>query len=162
MNSHLPSAEALRAWFDYVPGTGALFWKEARGTARKGDPAGHLNGTGYLHVGLAGRKLRVNRIVWAMHHGSWPSGEVDHIDGDPLNNRIENLRDVTHGVNMMNRRRPRADSSVGVLGVERHHDKFRVRIRVDGKQLTVGRFDTVEEAGAAYLQAQRSRNAQHV
>jgi hypothetical protein len=90
-----------------------------------------------------------------MHYGVWPTGEIDHLDGDPSNNRIENLRDSTHLVNMQNRRRANIGSKTGVLGVKPHGKRFRATIETDRRGRHLGVFDTVEAAHAAYVAAKR-------
>ena len=79
---------------------------------------------------------------------------VDHIDGDRLNNRRDNLRLATHAENMRNMKRPRTNTS-GFKGVywSRQHSKWRARIMHNGKQHCLGLFDCPQEAHAAYCKA---------
>ena len=102
----LPDAETLRTLFDYNPDTGQLSWRRGK---RAGQPCGYLAGDykGYLRVKVQQRHYRVHRLVWAYYYGEdIPEGLViDHIDHDPQNNRIDNLRVVTVGENNANRRR---------------------------------------------------------
>lgn len=79
---------------------------------------------------------------------------VDHINGDPLDNRRSNLRLVTHQQNIRNRGGPQANSSTGLLGVSRKRSKWRAYINVDGKQINLGVFDTPEAASEARKEAE--------
>ena len=90
--------------------------------------------------------IYVHRAVWALVHGSWPKYQIDHIDRDPSNNRIENLRDVPGGVNQMNRV---ASGSVPYLGVRLLRGKYEARIKKDGKVFQVGTFPSAILAAKA-------------
>lgn len=86
---------------DYVDGK--LFWKNARRGVTKGAEAGCPTGHGYKTFMLNRKKTYVHRAVWEMHNGTIPDGfVVDHIDRDRSNNRVENLRVVTHKQNCSN------------------------------------------------------------
>lgn len=94
--------------------------------------------------------FRLHRLIYQLHFGDLRQDEViDHIDGDPRNNRIENLRKATHSQNRMNSRRVRRNTS-GFKGVHAHGDKFRAQIRIGHKRFDLGVFSTPEEAHKAY------------
>lgn len=81
-----------------------------------------------------------------------PSVIIDHIDGNGLNCRRENLRIATAAENARNLGRPRRDNqSSPYLGVTARHGKFRARIRHEGRLIQIGTFETAEEANAARL-----------
>lgn len=113
---------------------------------------------------MDGAKLYVHRVIWEMHNGPIPEGMmVDHIDGDGLNNRLNNLRLVTMTGNGRNARRPSTNSSglSGVIWVARAR-KWRAYTRDnDGKQKHVGYFDDAATAKQA-LNAERSRLGYHL
>lgn len=88
----------------------------------------------------------VHRAVWALVHGSWPKYQIDHIDRDPSNNRIENLRDVSGSVNQLNKE---PAGVVPYLGVRFLRGKYEARIKKDGKVFQVGTFPTALAAAKA-------------
>jgi hypothetical protein len=87
-------------------------------------------------------------------YGYWPN-EVDHVNGAKDDNRIANLREVTHSENMQNQRGARSDSKTGLLGVSAHHGKWCARIRVKGTLKHLGSYSTPEAAHQAYVKAKR-------
>ena len=108
--------------FNYVDGH--LFWKRT-GRGRKAGPVG-TKSHGYLTVKVNHRTYYVHRIIWAMHHG--PSDmEIDHINRDGRDNRIENLRAVSHATNMKNTK-PFRNGGV-------HWDTYRWRVSWKGKSV---------------------------
>lgn len=153
------TAEILRGRLDYTPDTGALVWLERSGAGCRtdlvGKRAGNLRSDGYLHVSVFGRKYLAHRLVWLHVTGTWPAGEIDHRNGVRDDNRFENLRDVTKVVNQQNRRDGKGAQRA--LGVDfyRATGKFRARIKVDGRTLSLGHFDTKDEAVSAYVNAKR-------
>jgi hypothetical protein len=68
-----------------------------------GKQAGYVDGQGYISVGYKGKILAAHRLAWILYYGEWPKFEIDHINRNRSDNRIENLRDVSHGKNMLNR-----------------------------------------------------------
>ena len=73
-------------------------------SALAGDRAGSRNGNGYYHIRVNGSYTNTSRIIWKIVNGKDPDQVIDHIDGNPANNRISNLRDVTQRENSLNRR----------------------------------------------------------
>lgn len=152
----LPSYELVNSLLAYDPETGVFTWREYRGgKAKAGVQAGHHRANGYLQIKVRWQYFEAQRLAWLLSTGSWPRGHVDHLDGDPSNNRIRNLRDVSRQINAQNQRRPRDKSTSGFLGVSPHHGKFQARIGLDGRNLYLGTFKSPEEAHAAYLLAKR-------
>jgi len=86
--------------------------------------------------------------------GEWPS-EIDHINGDKSDNSYRNLREVSRGENMQNKRKAHRNNKTGFLGVAREAGKYRARIRVCGKNRSLGMYDTPQQAHQAYLAAKR-------
>ena len=114
-------------------------------------PFGHKTGR------INDKFFYAHRIVWAMHTGSWPEAEIDHINGSPADNRIENLRDVPHKQNLRNQS-IRKNNTSGELGVRfyRPRKKWSASITVNGKTAHLGSYQTKEEATAARLAANTS------
>lgn len=123
----------LHTLFTEVDGT--LIRKVDKGKAKAGQVAGGLGPTGYLRVRVNGVYHSVHRVVWAMTYGQWPDHDIDHIDGNPLNNKPSNLRKSTQALNMRNTAR-RSDNTSGVKGVSwnKQRGMWRARIEVAGKE----------------------------
>jgi hypothetical protein len=87
-------------------------------------------------------------------HNEWPNGQIDHINGDRLDNRICNLRVASHAENQRNSRRPTANTS-GIKGVswDKRESKWQANIRVNNKMINLGRFNNKEDAAAVYRAA---------
>jgi len=164
----LLTPELLRQLLQYDPETGNFAWRErpvdlfdSARTARlwnarwAGKPAFTAkHSQGYHHGAIFAVTVFAHRIAWAMTYGSWPSGVIDHINGDRSDNRIANLRDVTHAQNLCNRSKTVANTS-GFKGVswDQRSKKWAAWIKAEGKQQYLGKFDSREAAHAAYVAA---------
>lgn len=124
-------------------------WIEVRGGHRR------------LRIEVDGRSFLAHRIVWAIVTGAWPKDDIDHRDGDGLNNRFANLRSATKAINAQNRQRSvRRTVSPGLpLGVDSAPNagkkRFRAVITANGKKHYLGAHETAEAAHKAYLEAKR-------
>ncbi|WP_010219512.1 MULTISPECIES: HNH endonuclease [Pseudomonas syringae group] len=135
---------------DYDPATGSFMWKPK--------PAGHRRkDSGYVSIEVDGLEIKAHRLAWFIAKGQWPDSMIDHINGDPSDNRIENLRDVSQKVNSQNLRRHMSNSTTRLLGVTWHkaRSKWQATIKHEGKNKYLGLYDTPEEASAAYISAKR-------
>lgn len=112
----------------------------------------NLDRDGYVRVRVDGREYRAHRLIWEMFNGPIPDELlVDHIDGDVFNNRIENLRLATRGQNNANSR-ARSINSTNCKGVTKIGSKYRARLTHNGQTVSLGTFNTLEEAKNAYDQ----------
>lgn len=145
--------DRVKEFFIYDPISGELSWKRRKGPAMPGDKPPHRK-DGYIQVGFDSKMILGHRIMWFLSYGYWPTTDIDHKDGNPWNNRLDNLREAEHWQNISNQKLHR-DSTTGFKGVSksRQGDRFRARILLDGKELGLGVFDTAEEAHAAYMVA---------
>ena len=143
----------LKEHFDYVDGN--LVWKKNT-TFRQhvGKIAGCVSSNGYVYVGFFGKRLLAHRLVWVWHYDQVPA-ELDHIDRNRQNNKIENLRIVDRQQNNFNCGLSKNNAS-GINGVAWHKQakKWRAYIMRDYKQIALGLFDSIEEAAKARREAE--------
>ena len=136
---------------------GKLFWKckKAHSIHNIGDEAGTTNKRGYKIVVLDRKHFRIHKIIWFMHHGDWPE-IIDHVDGNTSNNRIENLRKASQAQNAMNRKIAKNNTS-GITGVYfcSTWKRWKAEIKFHSKKLTLGGFDSFEDAVNARLTAEK-------
>jgi HNH endonuclease len=148
------TAEELRALLDYDPETGLFTRRTNTGTAKVGDRAGYLTGDirhKIVAISVGNKSFKAHRLAWLHHYGKWPNGGIDHVDRDPTNNAISNLREATQLQNMAN---------LGPCsGSTPWNGRFRSQIRINGKNIHLGMFDTPEEATMAYRNAAAKRLA---
>ena len=115
-----------------------------------GEEAGRVevnHKTSYRRIYAFGKTLRAHQIAWLLTHRCWPEGEIDHRDGDGLNNRIGNLCDGTRSQNQRNQRPGKRNRS-GFVGVswDESSSKWVAQIRIDGKIAFQGRFRRLKDA----------------
>ena len=159
----IPSQEYLRACFEYRDGW--LFWKRRPvehfvtqdactkwGNKMTGKKAGHKSSDGkYIKITLGKTDFYAQRIIWTWCYGTIPPGmEMDHIDGNGLNNKIENLRLATIGQNAINKSFKRKKKSNLPKGITMDGKLYRARVVLNRKVCFRGWFKTQEEAEKAY------------
>lgn len=152
----------LRELLDYNPETGELWWKPrglhhfvSRAACKTwnsrfaGTEAGNINVHGYRAIKLPTGLQYAHRIAWAIHTGSWPTNQIDHINQRRSDNRISNLREATNQQNMKNQTRLKTNTS-GVTGVhwENRRSKWVAQIKHDGRVWFLGYFKDFDEAVA--------------
>lgn len=145
----------VKTLLDYNPETGNFVWLKAKRRVLVGRRAGTPSvPNGHLNIGVQGQRIGAHRLAWAFHTGQFPKGEIDHIDGNPQNNAIGNLRDVTHAQNMLNLRTYKNNTS-GFKGVSLHRQSglWCARIKAEGKYHSLGLHRTPEAASDAYAAA---------
>lgn len=169
----LPSPEVLRQLLRYEPDTGKLFWLPrtpshfpsnlrispvsncSRWNAKyAGKEAMTALSHGYRAGTLNNEKVMAHNVCWALAYGAWPTMHIDHANGDPLDNRISNLRLATRSQNNQNVRSATGSSSCfkGVTW-DASRNKWIAGIKKDYKRHNLGRFDTAEEAARAHDEA---------
>jgi hypothetical protein len=149
--------QQIREFMKYDERTGALTWIKSRGRGRAGVVIGRVNKDGYLGVNFYRYSYLCHRIAWFLAKDSWPKNQIDHINGDKIDNRLCNLREATHRLNGENRRKPQPNNSTGFLGVTvTKSGKYQAQIAARGQRIYLGLFGTAEEASNAYLVAKRA------
>lgn len=134
---HPISRQYLIDNFYYCPETGVIInlQKYAR----------PIQGT---QVMIEGRNYYVHRLAWLWVTGKWPVGQVDHINRNPRDNRICNLREASDAENKQN-------CGISRKGYTKHGRKYRVKVATNGVGTYMGSFDTPEEAHAKYLEVKK-------
>ena len=157
----------LHECFEYSPDIGELKWKirprnhfvSSRGftifNSRFANKVikGHSK-EGYIRVKLDGKLYKAHIIIWAMQTGKWPEKHIDHWDRNESNNKWDNLREATVAQNGANRGKQKNNTS-GYKGVSymKDRDKWNAQISVNNKKISLGRFETKEEAYESYCKA---------
>lgn len=147
--------ERLRELVHYDPATGIFTRTKDHWCTKAGEVAGTKNREGRLCFRVDGSLYLAHRLAWLYMHGVWPTGVIDHMNGDCADNRIANLRDVPRVVNQQNLRKAMAPSKTKLLGVSPHGPGFRAEIRVNGVKRNLGTYPTAQEAHMVYVEAKR-------
>lgn len=139
------SGSALMELFNYNPDTGELFFKSKPVLSIL---SGKSSRTDYYRVNVGGKSHLAHRIIWQLYYGSESDGQIDHIDGNGLNNKISNLRSVTPNENMRNCRLSK-NNTTGVNGVWVQGKKYIAEIMVNRRKISLGSFDDLKGAKRA-------------
>ena len=149
----------LLSILDYDPKTGVFVWKEKRTNIRAGDEAGSIS-NGYWLIKIDRVKYRAGRLAWFYVYGKWPTGTIDHIDRNKLNDSLLNLRDSNSPQQNQNKGKRKyrkdvecASAYKGVSVSRRTKKKWRAQINLGDGPVHLGYFQTEEEAYAAYCKA---------
>jgi hypothetical protein len=143
--------ELVQSLFEYKDGQ--LFRKVNRRSFKAGDLIGAIEANGYVRTTLNGKRYLIHRIVYLMHHGYMPK-EIDHINGNKSDNRIENLREVSRSENNLNRGNFKNNKS-GCKNVSWHKliSKWQVQIKLNKKTKHFGYFKDIELADLVATEA---------
>lgn len=163
MSADAPDPTSLREVLDYDPGTGVFAWAEPEaswfktrghweaylGWVEGKAPFRPTHSGGYATGRILAVELLAHRVAWAWYYGVWPT-QIDHINHERTDNRIANLRQAPQKQNARNASR-RVDNTSGVTGVvwQKDRKKWAAQIMVDGKAISLGRYDKFEDAVAA-------------
>src|SRR5258708_26887584 len=152
----------LREVLSYDPDSGVFTWLKnlsrrtpigtAAGKITKRDRrrAIRIDGTSYIAA----------RLAFFYVKGRWPKRDIDHRDGDRLNDKWKNLREATRSQNVANRGTFPHSSEFKGVSFDKQTGRWRARIRVSGKLIALGRHDTPEQDHAAYVAASRKHFGQ--
>ena len=142
----LPKLSIIKEFFDYNPDTGIFKWAKNKGKMKAGSIAGNLvSDTGYWKIRFNKQNYLAHRLAFYIMTGEYPEGmDIDHINGDRSDNRWCNLRKLNRSDNVAHRK-------VCKNYICNRNGRFTARIHVNYQNITVGTFDTPEEATAAAL-----------
>ena len=150
--------ERLHELFDYDASTGNFIRKtNVTYNAKIGDVAGCKDhSTGYLRLRIDGKAYYCHRLAWFYVHGSLPAMQIDHINGNRTDNRIENLREASNYENCLNNSL-RTNNTSGYIGVSwsKNMKKWESYITSNQKRIKLGYFDDPEKAHQAYVEAKQ-------
>lgn len=145
MAKEIITQHRVRELFDYLDGH--LFWKENRGNNKvKGLKAGTLNNFGYITIAINHDTYKAHRLIYLHHYGEF-KGDLDHINGNRSDNRIENLRIATNSENQWNRKKQKNNKS-GCKNVSfcKKTKKWRVQFYLNKKPSTYGYYKDIDYA----------------
>lgn len=163
MTAQILTQARLCELFYYDPDTGIFTRKLDRQCVKKGQIAGSPNEFGYLKIGIGKKVYSAHRLAWVYLYGEIPEGvEIDHVNRNKSDNRIANLRLVTHQQNMENQKTHVTNKS-GYKGVSwwAPTQKWKAQIGHQGKKYHIGLYQTKEEAKAAYEERAQQIRTHH-
>ena len=135
-------------FLSYNQETGIFHWKKGYGPKKAGDLAGCRKERGYWHIRIGGQLILAHQLAWLICNNEHITTGMDHINGDPGDNRIVNLRPCVGSQNNFNTK-PRNKSS-GEKGVTGKPGSWQARIRYKTKLHHLGTYKTIDEASAVY------------
>lgn len=148
--------DLLKELFDYRDGE--LHWKKSGSGRKIGGRTGYDSSDGYRLIGINGKVYLAHRLIFLFHYNCLPKF-LDHIDGDPSNNNIDNLRKTSLSQNQGNQEKhkshngkPTTSIYKGVSG-NKQNKKWQAQIRIDGKLKYLGLFTSETDAAKAYNRA---------
>ena len=148
--------ERLKEVIYYNKVTGDLTWIKPTSNRIKAGHIAKVNAGRCVSVSIDGKSYLGHHLAWLYEYGTWPINEIDHKDGVPYHNWIDNLRDVPHAINMQNLHSSKGNSKTGVLGVSYRRGKYRACIYINKRNIHLGDFINIEDAKNAYLFAKEA------
>lgn len=146
----------LHEYLRYDPDTGYVFFnKPVKGRKKPlTEPLGSVGKQGYLQAEIKGVQYKVHRLAWFLYYGHWPAEQIDHINKDKADNRINNLR-CGNSINNHNRDMPKGVSGIVGAHWNSRKKKFTSSIKVNGVKEHLGYFNCPTSAHLAYLLEKR-------
>lgn len=154
--------ERLKKLLNYDKDSGIFTWAKNRGRSSKGSVAGHLSYNGYVYIKIDGKNYSAHRLAWLYENAQLSDLQIDHINRIRNDNRISNLREVTPLENQQNHSKHKTNKS-GIVGVHwcKRDQKWVAGISYKNKSITIGVFNTKEEAAEARTEAKAKYHTFH-
>ena len=145
----------LQSILNYDPETGIFTRIKSRMSNKVNKVVGTLNKQNRVQISINAKIYKAHRLAWLYVYGEWPQ-IIDHINGNPADNRICNLRECTTQQNNYNAKLSKRNTS-GIKGVrfDKDRNKWEANLRINGKRTRIGRFNTLEDAKNAIENARR-------
>lgn len=145
------TAEIL-SYFHYDPVTGHLRWAKPKpkSKVRAGHVVSYIGADGYLTVTFHKKRYKAHRICWLLASGDWPDGDIDHINGDRTDNRLDNLRVCSRQNNLRNMKKQPNKSSVYKGVSKRKDNQYEAYYSLNNKKVSLGLFTQEREAALVY------------
>ena len=142
--------DELKKKLHYNLNTGIFTWLVANHNRKIGDEAGTLY-NGYIRICINYKRYPAHHLVWLYIYGVFPIKQLDHINHNPSDNRIENLREASQKTNSQNASKSKKNTS-GFKGVswDKEKNKWRARIRINNKNVHLGYFVCLLDAARVY------------
>lgn len=138
----------LKLWLNYNHVTGIFTW------VKSNNPCSiNVHSEGYWRIFLVSRYYYCHRLAWLYMTGEFPEEGIDHKNHNKADNRFCNLRKANHKVNGRNSKMQKNNSS-GITGITFERGKYRARIWIEGKNISLGSFDRIVDAQLARINAQ--------
>lgn len=148
--------EELTNYLSYNPTTGVFNWVITKSPFLKNKKTcGNIDKNGYLIIRINYKAYKAHRLAWFIYYKQWPIGEIDHINGNRLDNKITNLRDIKSRLNKANKPSHRNGQLVGAHKCNTKDNKYYAKLTYKYKQYYLGKYDTELEAHIAYLKKWR-------
>ena len=146
------TAKVLRKLLHYNPTTGLFKWLVRKPRVQLNRRPGTVTIHGYRRIGINGHVYSEHRLAYLYMKGYWPKLEIDHINGNPVDNKWSNLRAASRSLNNQNIYKPNSNNTNGYRGIRRKGKKFSANIQI-------GVFDTAIQAHRAYIAVKRKLHA---
>jgi hypothetical protein len=147
--------QELHDVLEYNKDTGNFVWKvTVNYNSIKGSIAGTSDNLGYIAIKIKGKRYLAHRLVWIYVYGTLPNSVLDHVNGIPYDNRLDNLRLATASENCRNCK-TRIDNTTGIknVGWSKAYEKYVVRVKINNKSKHIGYFENIEDANKAAIEA---------